>query len=138
MKDQEVVNQEEDNKFKLTLKIRSFEDSCKKTYTFQAICHTYFIVKEEGQEVNWRKPLVQKKQITTSVKLAKSPFAEGAMRYAFYMDDLELEDAHQMVAKLPKDINPKTYNLNTMSKDIEAMVVCQHIVNEFNERIIGK
>lgn len=43
-----------------------------------------------------------------------------------------------MVAKLPKSINPKTYNLEQMKFDIEAMFICQHIVNEFNERIIDK
>jgi len=42
-----------------------------------------------------------------------------------------------MVAKLPKNINPKTYNLESMKHDIEAMFICQHIVNEFNERIIN-
>ena len=59
------------------------------------------------------------------------------MRYAFYMSD-SLENGKQMVAKVPKDINPSTYNLDYMKKDIEAMFLCQHIVNEFNERIIGK
>ncbi len=43
-----------------------------------------------------------------------------------------------MVAKLSKNINPKTYNLEHMKLDIEAMFICQHIVNEFNERIIDK
>jgi hypothetical protein len=42
-----------------------------------------------------------------------------------------------MVAKLPKDVNPKHYNLDVMKNDIEAMFICTHIVNEFNERIIS-
>jgi hypothetical protein len=42
-----------------------------------------------------------------------------------------------MVAKLPKDLNPKYYNLDVMKNDIEAMFICTHIVNEFNERIIS-
>jgi hypothetical protein len=42
-----------------------------------------------------------------------------------------------MVAKLPKDVNPKHYNLDMMKNDIEAMFICTHIVNEFNERIIS-
>ena len=138
VKDDEDKKCAKDSKFIVNFELVPFEESCKKTYELNALCHTYFIVKEEGQEINWRKPLVQKKQITTSVKLAKFPFSEGAMRYTFYMNDLELEDGHEMVAKLPKDINPKSYNLEIMSKDIEAMVLCQHIVNEFNERIIGK
>jgi ribonuclease HII len=41
------------------------------------------------------------------------------------------------VAKLPKNVNPKQYNLETMKKDIETMIICSHIVNEYNERIIG-
>jgi hypothetical protein len=30
----------------------------KKSSKFQAICHTYFIVKDKGMEINWRKPLL--------------------------------------------------------------------------------
>ena len=41
------------------------------------------------------------------------------------------------MVKVPKDINPKTYNLEEMKKDIEAMFICSHIVNEFNERLIS-
>jgi hypothetical protein len=43
-----------------------------------------------------------------------------------------------MVAKLPKDVNQENYNLETMSKDLEATFICQHIVNDFNDRIICK
>jgi hypothetical protein len=43
-----------------------------------------------------------------------------------------------MVAKLPKNVNPASYNLEHMKLDIEALFICQHIVNEFNERIIDK
>ena len=42
-----------------------------------------------------------------------------------------------MVAKLPKNIDPKHYNLDEMKKDIEAMFICNHIVNDFNEHIIN-
>jgi len=56
------------------------------------------------------------------------------MRYAFYMEDI---DARQkLVAKVPKDLNPKNYNLESMKSDIEAMIICQHIVNEFNDLMI--
>lgn len=34
-------------------------------------------------------------------------------------------------------MNPKHYNLDSMKKDIEAMFICSHIVNDFNERIIN-
>jgi hypothetical protein len=57
------------------------------------------------------------------------------MRYAFYMIDVVSDQ--KMVAKLPKDVNPKHYNLDVMKNDIEAMFICTHIVNEFNERIIS-
>jgi len=58
------------------------------------------------------------------------------MRYAFYMEDIEC-DNQQMVAKLPKNLNPKHYNLDVMKNDIETMFICSHIVNDFNERIIN-
>jgi hypothetical protein len=57
------------------------------------------------------------------------------MRYAFYMK--ELESNQNMVAKLPKNTHPKQYNFDAMKKDIEAMIICSHITNEFNERIVG-
>ena len=85
-------------------------------------------------EINWRKPLVQKSQVTSNVRISKDPFAEGAMRYAFYMEDLDTHNEY--VAKLPKEIKPSTYNLEEMKNDIEAMFVCTHIVNEFNEKLI--
>lgn len=59
-----------------------------KSTVFKSICHTWFIVKDKGMEINWHKPLVQKSQITTEIKLSKEAFAEGAMRYAFFMKDL--------------------------------------------------
>jgi len=58
------------------------------------------------------------------------------MRYAFYMKELE-GNKNELVAKLPKNVNPKTYNIETMVKDIETQIICSHIVNEFNDRIIG-
>jgi hypothetical protein len=71
------------------------------------------------------------------VRVAKHPFAEGAMRYAFYMTERGVNGVAELVAKLPKNLNPKYYNLDTMKKDIEAMIICSHIVDDFNERIIG-
>jgi Alpha-kinase family len=41
------------------------------------------------------------------------------------------------VVKLPKDVNPKTYNPMVMKNDIEAMFICTHIVNEFNDYMIS-
>lgn len=57
------------------------------------------------------------------------------MRYAFYMKELDGQK-EELVAKLPKNVNPKFYNMETMKKDIEAMIICSHIVNDFNERIV--
>mmetsp|Transcript_42583 Transcript_42583/g.31173 ORF Transcript_42583/g.31173 Transcript_42583/m.31173 type:complete len:97 (+) Transcript_42583:574-864(+) len=42
-----------------------------------------------------------------------------------------------MVAKLPNKLEAVHYNLEAMSKDIEAMFICNHIVSEFNDRIIN-
>lgn len=38
---------------------------------------------------------------------------------------------------MPKNLDPKTYHLDVMKNDIESMFICSHIVNDFNERIIG-
>ena len=86
-------------------------------------------------EINWKKPLLQKSQIHSKINIAVDPFAEGAMRYAFLMDDKILSEKY--VVKVPKDINPATYHPEEMKKDIEAMFICSHIVNELNNRLIS-
>ena len=119
----------------LKLELKPLDRSHVDGEIFEATCHTWFIVKDSEMEINWRKPLVQKGQVSSQVKIASQPFAEGAMRYAFYMQDLASKNEY--VAKLPKDLRPKTYNLEEMKNDIEAMFVCSHIVNEFNEKLIS-
>lgn len=57
------------------------------------------------------------------------------MRYAFLAEDLNLNE--NCVVKVPKDINPITYNIVEMKNDMEAMFICTLIVNEFNEKIIS-
>ena len=57
------------------------------------------------------------------------------MRYAFLMQDQELNEKY--VVKVPKDINPATYHPEEMKNDIEAMFICTHIVNEFNDMMIS-
>ena len=53
-----------------------------------AVCHSWFIVKDKSVPINWRKPLLQKSQITgVRLTIAENPFAEGAMRYAFLMKE---------------------------------------------------
>jgi hypothetical protein len=55
--------------------------------TYDSVCHSWFIVKELGMEINWKRPLVQRSQIRSYIKIAKQPFAQGAMRYAFLMEE---------------------------------------------------
>ena len=57
------------------------------------------------------------------------------MRYAFLMEDEDLHEKY--VVKVPKNIHPKTYHPEEMKNDIEAMFICTHIVNEFNEKLIS-
>jgi len=76
------------------------------------------------------------------------------MRYAFLMkEEFQLmpekvskkkkksqsggPEVNYYVGKVPKDMHPKTYNLDSMKSDIEAMFICSHIVKEFNERLIS-
>ena len=115
--------------------IESLKESQDSYKTYPAICHIWFIVKDPGMEINWKNPLIQKSQIKTKIELSDHPFAEGAMRYAFLMRDLVCKQ--KLVGKLPKKITKDNYNLEVMSKDIEAMFICSHIVNSFNDIIIG-
>ena len=38
--------------------------------------------------------------------------------------------------KIPKKISDKTFNLDYMKKEIETMIMCSCIVNNFNDRIM--
>lgn len=99
-----------------------------------AICHTWFIVKDLNVSINWRKPLIQKSQISTHVWINTKPFSAGAMRYAFFMKDLDLDQ--KLVAKIPKVLD-QNYIPEIMMKDVESIFICNHIVNEFNDRIVS-
>lgn len=99
--------------------------------TIPAICRTYFIKKEE---IDWEAPLLQESSVKTCIVIHDKPFAVGAMRYAFYMRDLNYEE--DMVAKIPKIINEK-YTPKKMKKEIEALFICAHILSEFNDRIVS-
>lgn len=70
--------------------IKELDRELKRSKTYNSICHTWFIVKDKGMEINWKKPLLQKSQIHSTINIALDPFAEGAMRYAFLMQDEEL------------------------------------------------
>lgn len=42
-----------------------------------------------------------------------------------------------MVGKIPIEIREeKNYNMEFMKKDIESIIICQHIANEFNEKVV--
>ena len=99
---------------------------------YTAICHTFFIVKDKNVKINWKKPLIQNSQIKTTIQIHNKPFSQGAMRYAFYALDTTLNQ--KLVAKLPKSLT--SYNIPTLQKDLESIFICQHIVNEFNEKIV--
>ena len=120
----------------LKLVVENFEptwENLQSSKLHNAVCHTFFIVKDKEVAINWKKPLVQNSQITTKVRICQQPFAQGAMRYAFYAKD-ELVD-QKLVAKLPKIVSVD-YTIATLQKDLESIFICQHIVNEFNEKII--
>lgn len=108
-------------------------DNLQVSQTYEAKCYTFFIVKDKNVKINWKKPLVQDSFITTKLNICKDPFAQGAMRFAFYAKDLLLDQ--KIVAKLPKNIG-QGYNIPEMQKDLEAIFICQHIVNEFNDKVI--
>lgn len=72
----------------------------------------------------------------TKVKIAKNPFASGAMRHAFQAFDLKYDE--QYVVKRPIKISEQSYNLEVMEKDLESLVFCRLIVEELNERLISK
>ena len=126
--------EEKDGKRIVHLEIKPIDLTLSSSATYDSICHSWFIVKDKGVAINWKKPLIQKCQITSKIEIAKDPFAEGAMRYAFMMEDKDLNK--QYVVKVPKDINPKSYHPLEMKNDTEAIFVCSHIVNEFNEKLV--
>lgn len=42
-----------------------------------------------------------------------------------------------MVAKIPIEANVKTnYNMEFLKKDTETIILCQHIVDEFNNNVV--
>ncbi len=71
----------------INLEIKELDLKLAKSKTYDSLCHTWFIAKDIGVDINWKKPLLQKSQIRSYIKIAEDPFAEGAMRYAFMMED---------------------------------------------------
>ena len=103
-------------------------------YKFNSICHSFFIPKDRNSYLDWKSPFIKMSNIPCEVTLADFPFSEGAMRYAFYMKDLTLNQ--NMVGKLNKTIKRQENNLDHLSKDILSITICQHIAYDFNNRII--
>lgn len=102
---------------------------------YECICYTWFIVKDRNVNIDWKNPLIQQSQIKSHVRIAKTPFSKGAMRYAYHMYDAYLEQ--KLVGKLPIEIALKDYTPQNLSKDIESLIFCQFLANDYNEKIIN-
>jgi len=107
------------------------------TQVQKAVCHSWHIHQDMNKDIDWRNPDIRKTDVETQVQIAKFPFAQGAMRFAFYMKDLGVSGDHQhTVAKFPKKIN-KNYTIDYMKREVEAVLMCQLITNEFNDRLVN-
>jgi hypothetical protein len=101
-----------------------------------ATCHSFFIEKSKATNINWKRPYIKTSSMETRVQIKRDKMSEGAMRYAFDCFDKDLNQ--KLVAKLPKVIYSHSYNVESMGKDLENMVICQRILHEFNDRIVDK
>lgn len=54
----------------VTLKIEPLDLKMKDSKIYDSICYTWFIAKDQGVEINWKKPLLQKSQIRSYIKIA--------------------------------------------------------------------
>lgn len=104
-------------------------------YKFNSICHSFNIPKNRNTFINWKSPIIKPSNIKCQVTLSNTPFAEGAMRYAFYMKDITLNQ--KLVGKLNKTIKQSENNLNHLSKDILSLTICRHIAYDFDDRILN-
>jgi hypothetical protein len=84
----------------------------------ESICYTWFKVKDRNRNIDWKKPLIQKSEIKSRVKISHTLFAKGVViKYAFYMHDTYLNQ--KLVGKLLISIKQEDYNSDKLSKDIE-------------------
>ena len=104
-------------------------------FIFNSKCHSFNIPKDRNSYINWKNPFIKHSFINSEVKIADTPFSEGAMRYAFYMKDLSLDQ--NLVGKINKTTKVEDYTLDNLSKDLLSQVVCKRIAFDFNERIIN-
>jgi len=100
-----------------------------------AICHSFYIIKDLDSEIDWKNPPIQTNKINSKIKLDLSPFSKGEMRYFYYMYDSFLDQ--NLIASLPIKYKNQKYNLEFLSKEIESLIVSEHIACEFNDRIIN-
>ena len=77
----------------------------------------YIVQEKDGAPINWKKPLVDSCQMTTKLRISKTPFSEGSFRYAFEAHDSMLNQ--KMVLKLAKKINMDEYNAKGLSQELE-------------------
>ena len=103
--------------------------------TLNAICHSFLIKKDRHMNIDWENPEISHYTVQTKCIIDKKPFNEGAMRYAYYLYDEEVEMKY--IAKLDKEINSSRNNLEGYSKELESITICHHISNEFDERIVN-
>ena len=127
----------EDNGLNLNYNIDNKPPNWKKLSDnrFNSICHSFHIPKDRNSFIDWKNPFIKTSNINCEVSMADKPFSEGAMRYAFFMKDLTLDQ--NMVGKLNKVIKKKENNLESLSKDILSITICQHIAYDFNNRVIN-
>lgn len=97
--------------------------------------YSFFIVKDRDIDIDWTNPYIQTSSMKTKIWVSPNPFAEGMMRYAFYMKDVELEE--NLVGKIPKILDDN-YNVESMKNDCESLVIFEHLISEFNERIVWR
>ena len=100
-----------------------------------AICHSFLIKKDRHMNINWENPYISHYTVNTKCIIDDIPFNEGALRYAYYLYDKEVQMNY--VAKLDKKLNILRDNLKDYSRELESITICHHISNEFDERIIN-
>jgi hypothetical protein len=101
----------------------------------EAICHSFYIKKDRHTNLNWKNPFIQHSHVKSKVAVCDEPFSYGAMRYAFYMKDTELDQ--NLVAKIPKTLNKRYHTLENLKRELEAITICNHLAYDFNNRIVG-
>ncbi|CEM36414.1 unnamed protein product [Vitrella brassicaformis CCMP3155] len=102
------------------------EDACRYTY--------HVVLDSKG---TWKAPEITETKQDSRVQLQKAPFAEGAMRYAFYMKEHFLD--LKRVAKLPIESHRGGEKLRKdVLADMETQAVSKALAKVFNEALLKK